>query len=153
MQSWKSSKFNFPFLFKYLFWHTNNSSRIKKEVDGSRMRLNCPECAARYDVPEKNIPRSGRDVQCSACGHTWLQNHLSLSNLQGPVQDVSVLSQETDAVPEGSGFGHIDQPHDTSGSSLSRLDPTVVEVLKEEAQREVAVAVVALTDAFVRQVS
>ncbi len=35
------------------------------------MRLACPNCDARYEVPEDAIPASGRDVQCSNCGHAW----------------------------------------------------------------------------------
>ena len=41
--------------------------------DEGRMRITCPNCGAQYEVPEDAIPESGRDVQCSACGHTWLE--------------------------------------------------------------------------------
>lgn len=37
------------------------------------MRLACPNCDAQYEVPDEAIPASGRDVQCSNCGHTWFQ--------------------------------------------------------------------------------
>jgi predicted Zn finger-like uncharacterized protein len=37
------------------------------------MRLICPNCGAQYEVDAKVIPESGRDVQCSNCGHTWFQ--------------------------------------------------------------------------------
>lgn len=37
------------------------------------MRLTCPNCGAQYEVPDGVIPAAGRDVQCSNCGHTWLQ--------------------------------------------------------------------------------
>ena len=37
------------------------------------MRLICPNCDAQYEVDDSVIPDSGRDVQCSACGHTWFQ--------------------------------------------------------------------------------
>lgn len=37
------------------------------------MRLVCPNCQAEYDVDDGAIPPAGRDVQCSACGHIWLQ--------------------------------------------------------------------------------
>lgn len=39
------------------------------------MRLICPNCGAQYEVPESVIPETGRDVQCSSCGHTWFQRH------------------------------------------------------------------------------
>ncbi len=35
------------------------------------MRLVCPNCGAQYEVDASVIPASGRDVQCSACGHGW----------------------------------------------------------------------------------
>lgn len=37
------------------------------------MRLICPNCGAQYEVPDDVIPAAGRDVQCSNCGHTWLE--------------------------------------------------------------------------------
>ncbi len=37
------------------------------------MRLVCPNCGAQYEVDDRVIPDSGRDVQCSACGHGWYQ--------------------------------------------------------------------------------
>ena len=39
------------------------------------MRLICPNCGAQYEVPQSVIPETGRDVQCSSCGHTWFQKH------------------------------------------------------------------------------
>lgn len=37
------------------------------------MRLVCPNCEAKYEVPDDAIPDSGRDVQCASCGHAWFQ--------------------------------------------------------------------------------
>jgi resuscitation-promoting factor RpfA len=37
------------------------------------MRLVCPNCEAKYEVPEDAIPDTGRDVQCANCGHSWFQ--------------------------------------------------------------------------------
>lgn len=107
------------------------------------MRLICPKCAARYEVPEKNVPSSGRDVQCSACGHTWFQTQPILSTLPEPVKDpdqeTKTASQEIRTVLEEPESGGGRLPDASSGSPLSRLHPTVAEVLKEEARREVAV--------------
>jgi predicted Zn finger-like uncharacterized protein len=37
------------------------------------MRLICPNCDAEYLVDDAAIPDTGRDVQCSNCGHAWFQ--------------------------------------------------------------------------------
>ena len=37
------------------------------------MQLACPNCDAKYEVPDDAIPEAGRDVQCSGCGHAWFQ--------------------------------------------------------------------------------
>jgi predicted Zn finger-like uncharacterized protein len=37
------------------------------------MRLTCPNCDAQYEVDDSAIPDTGRDVQCSNCGHAWFQ--------------------------------------------------------------------------------
>ena len=37
------------------------------------MRLVCPNCEAKYEVPDDAIPDTGRDVQCANCGHAWYQ--------------------------------------------------------------------------------
>lgn len=42
------------------------------------MRLTCPNCDAEYEVDDAAIPKDGRDVQCSACGHAWFQTHPDL---------------------------------------------------------------------------
>ena len=107
------------------------------------MRLICPKCAARYEVPGKNVPSSGREVQCSACGYTWFQTHPSLSNTQEPVEEpnqkIQTASQEIKSVRKETEPVDSGQLEYKSGTPLSRLHPTVAEVLKEEARREVAV--------------
>jgi predicted Zn finger-like uncharacterized protein len=47
------------------------NKRLAKGHDVSAIRLVCPNCGARYDVPADVIPDAGRDVQCSNCGHMW----------------------------------------------------------------------------------
>lgn len=37
------------------------------------MRLVCPNCDAQYEVDDGAIVDTGRDVQCSNCGHAWFQ--------------------------------------------------------------------------------
>ncbi|MBC6442351.1 MAG: zinc-ribbon domain-containing protein [Rhodobacteraceae bacterium] len=42
------------------------------------MRLVCRKCTAQYEVDESAIPKQGREVQCTNCGHTWFQYPLAL---------------------------------------------------------------------------
>ena len=37
------------------------------------LRLTCPECGTEYRLAEGAIPPAGRNVECSSCGHVWLQ--------------------------------------------------------------------------------
>lgn len=46
------------------------------------MRLVCPNCDAEYEVDDAAIPRAGRDVQCSNCGHAWFQTHPEVAGEQ-----------------------------------------------------------------------
>lgn len=34
------------------------------------MRINCPACAAAYEVPDRLIG-AGRSLRCRSCGHAW----------------------------------------------------------------------------------
>lgn len=37
------------------------------------MKVNCPECAQHFSVPDKAIGPKGRKLRCSKCGHQWHQ--------------------------------------------------------------------------------
>ena len=54
------------------------------------MRLVCPNCGAQYEVDDRVIPDTGRDVQCSNCGHGWFQ---------GPPDQDADLAEELGTVP------------------------------------------------------
>ena len=107
------------------------------------MRLICPKCAARYEVPEKNVPSDGREVQCSACGHTWFQTCSGRRDSQGLAKDFDTkrIEKAWDTRParDSASFEVDGRVNETTANPLSRLHPTVAEVLKEEARREVAV--------------
>lgn len=37
------------------------------------MQIECPNCAARYEIPSASIGANGRKVRCAKCGHSWQQ--------------------------------------------------------------------------------
>ncbi len=43
------------------------------------MILVCPNCAARYIVPDEAIGVNGRQVRCAACKHSWFQDGVRLA--------------------------------------------------------------------------
>ena len=67
------------------------------------MRLICPNCGAQYEVQNDVIPESGRDVQCSNCGHTWFQEPASaleeseFEDVTGPPRDETAEEAEETA--------------------------------------------------------
>ncbi|MCV2882876.1 zinc-ribbon domain-containing protein [Actibacterium sp. XHP0104] len=117
------------------------------------MRLICPNCDAQYEVDDAMIPAEGRDVQCSACGHTWFQAAAEpVDNIPDmPVEDESDFylpdDDEYDPVdpeePEDLAALHdeddhelIDEPMLTPAPRRKALDDSILDVLREEAERE-----------------
>lgn len=72
------------------------------------MRLGCPKCGALYEVDAAAIPETGREVQCSACDHQWF------------FRTAAANAAEPEA-PRARG-----------------TDPAVLQILREEAARELA---------------
>lgn len=35
--------------------------------------IDCPNCSARYVVPQAMFPAPGRTVRCHTCGHSWFE--------------------------------------------------------------------------------
>ncbi len=93
------------------------------------MRLTCPNCGAQYEVDEKVIPRGGRDVQCSACGNTWYQYPMdvALQMRAAELDDDDDTDDETPPPPAGA-----------AERVAPRIDKTVLDVLREEAEREMS---------------
>lgn len=86
---------------------------------GGRMRLTCPNCKAQYEIDGTAIPETGRDVQCSACGNTWFQYPETM--------------QEPPDIPPGE-----DAPAEEPLAAAPRVDQSVLDVLREEAEREMS---------------
>lgn len=96
------------------------------------MRLICPNCDAVYEVDDSAIPETGRDVQCSSCGHAWYQMP-STSDLA--LADEEALFGSSDADPEDEADP---APAIMPETQRRTLDDDVLAVLREEAEREAA---------------
>ena len=129
------------------------------------MRLICPNCSAQYEVPADVIPAEGRDVQCSNCQETWFQTHPDTEPPTDVAQTLkeNFAQAEPTAAPEPAQSDTISEPdpiddeferaldqeldtiaeddHDiapaiTHERSKREIDPSVADILREEAQRE-----------------
>ena len=106
---------------------------LVNHASGNKMRLICPNCDAQYEVPDEVIPASGRDVQCSNCGHTWFQHHT----------DDAPDEAETEARQEPDPDEEVVQPPEAAPAPQSQpqrreLDPAVADILRQEAEAEQA---------------
>lgn len=129
------------------------------------MRLICPNCSAQYEVPADVIPAEGRDVQCSNCQEIWFQTHPDTEPQTDVAQtlkehfaqtepETATETQQSVTVPDpdpiDDEFEHaLDQELDTIAEddpeiapaitharSKREIDPSVADILREEAQRE-----------------
>lgn len=129
------------------------------------MRLVCPNCGAQYEVDDRVMPESGRDVQCSSCGHAWFHlptNDSSGSDKSSPDASKSVADEspadaweEPDVdFPDGDieeAFEDVPADEDDDDAADEDLDDApapdlprreiddgVKSILQEEAERELA---------------
>ena len=113
------------------------------------MRLICPKCDAQYNVADDAIPKGGRDVQCSTCGHTWFQTEMSrvLSRpvsrvLSRPIPTAVKSEPREAAVASSRDVGAYDVPHThkepskVDGPRHRPVDENIARILREEAGRE-----------------
>ena len=119
------------------------------------MRLICPNCDAEYQVDDAAIPETGRDVQCSNCGHAWFQLpaevELALEaeeDLHGEAESIAeppppspaaaVATAAPDQPPPAPQSNEADLPA-RPAAARQTLAESVLSVLREEAERETAV--------------
>lgn len=101
------------------------------------MRLICPNCGAQYEVDDKVIPDTGRDVQCSNCGHTWFQQpaHMDM-DLADELGD-DLVTEAPPAKPRVAEARVAAPPPPPLEKPKARgIDPDIASVLREEAKRE-----------------
>lgn len=95
------------------------------------MRLVCPKCAAQYEVDANAIPEAGRDVQCASCGNTWFQKRVTgLRKEQPAAPPLDPVSK--DNVDE-------DEPRRPARPQAAPADPSVLDILRREAEHDAAV--------------
>lgn len=123
------------------------------------MRLVCQNCDAQYEVADDAIPDTGRDVQCSNCGHAWYQ--MPPEAEADAAEDAALFGDDiadlvpADVSPEGPAAEPVAAP--AMAESADRddreddapapvgiaepkprsLDESLMAVLREEAEREV----------------
>jgi predicted Zn finger-like uncharacterized protein len=97
------------------------------------MKLTCPNCGAQYEVPDAVIPASGRDVQCSNCGTTWFQHHPDHPSAGDTAPEPE---HAPGAAPAPEPEPEPEPEPAPAQASARRLDPSVADILREEAQRE-----------------
>lgn len=116
------------------------------------MRLVCPNCDAKYEVPDDAIPPSGRDVQCANCNHAWFQmkpgtepatarkasvSAEPLTETPAPAAEVSIAAP-TAAPAEAEDLAAPPEPTPAAGVAGKgyAVDESVLAILREEAERE-----------------
>ena len=124
------------------------------------MRLVCPNCDAKYEVSDDAVPKEGRDVQCSSCGHAWFQRRPEdeiaaeeeaalfgddLAEAQPATETAATDMAEPDGTDEAiaaalgasvAGHAFDAAPDFADLPPKQELDDSVLSVLREEAARE-----------------
>ncbi|MCK0144022.1 zinc-ribbon domain-containing protein [Aliiroseovarius sp. F20344] len=129
-----------------------------------KMRLVCPNCGAQYEVDDRVMPETGRDVQCSNCSHTWFQAPApATSSDEDAAEDPKVEipapaapepkpePELADDAPEASKAPEAEEPEVEDDEDTSDLEEEVAasatpprtevsedvkQILQEEAQQE-----------------
>lgn len=86
------------------------------------MRLVCPNCDAKYEVPEDAIPDAGRDVQCANCSHAWFQTRARTAS-------AAIVTKQPDPEPVA---GPLASPAAVADSEpAAAMPPVAVDVAAE----------------------
>lgn len=99
------------------------------------MRLVCPNCGAQYEVGDGVIPSSGREVQCSNCGHTWFEQPGAPEAAENSNAPDQVPPQQEAAPKAAPAPERQPQP---APPRKREIDPEVADILRQEAAFEAA---------------
>lgn len=95
------------------------------------MRLTCPSCGAQYQIQDGLIPETGRDVQCSNCGHGWFeQPHAPVA--EPAPEPTPEPATEPDEIEDDAWEESL--PDDAPAAPA--LDPAIADILREEAETD-----------------
>ena len=95
------------------------------------MLIKCPNCNAQYEVPNDRIPAAGRDVQCSSCSKSWF---VKLQSDGKTVKD-KISNYKTSEKGELPKFETTESF--LKDKATKDVDTDVLEILREEADREI----------------
>lgn len=131
---------------------------LEARQQGSLMRIVCPSCQAQYEIDAQLLPEEGREVQCSACGNIWYQEHPAASRAFEPAgsraEEVAEAAEEEvvhahEAVaPERDEYAAEPDEEETVEPSPEPavsvpppkpVDAKVLGILREEAEYEATV--------------
>ena len=101
------------------------------------MRLICPNCDAEYEVDDAAVPDTGRDVQCSACGHAWFQLPPEIELALEQEEELFGKTDASDPIPDLAGDAPSAAPAAPEMPRRS-VDENLMAILREEAEREAA---------------
>lgn len=97
------------------------------------MRLICPNCNAQYEIDGSVIPETGRDVQCSACGHAWFQMPETAAD---PAAEAEAAGDSAEPARSGAPAPTPSSDAPATPAQRRQIDPSILEVLREEAEFE-----------------
>jgi predicted Zn finger-like uncharacterized protein len=100
------------------------------------MRITCPSCKAQYEIDDGLLPEDGREVQCSACGTVWFQDHPLILTERSPAP-VAPPEASAEAASDAGDEPSPEEAEAPAGEARAKpVDEQVLEILRAEAAFE-----------------